>query len=350
MEPGAAAALAEFVAGGGRVVFVGPPPSHSPGLRQAAENDARVRASVAQIRGAPTERVQYQVPPAKDLTATEGGDEQHLLEFVRSVLARTDLSPDVRFDQPSWHVSQISQRDGDRSIYFIVNGDAQESVRVLASFPGAIGRPCLWDPQTGGKTPVSYGPQSQVQLELDPAGSALIVFDPGEKADIRLANPPIVAGRELLSLRGPWKLQLAPAGSDIKIQRELPHLVDFSQQENDEQMRYFGGVATYQIDFDGANLHDAIMDLGEVYDVSEVTLNGVGLGARWWGRHRYDLTGAIRPGSNHLQIKVATMLANLMQHKKEDAAAQRWASWAPPISAGLVGPVRLIEAHENLKQ
>jgi hypothetical protein len=349
MEPAAAAALADFVASGGRLIFVGQPPSHAPSLRQAAENDAKVQASIAQIRGVRTGRVQFQVPPAENLPATEGGNEQHLLEFAATILASTDLPPDVRFGQPRWRVSQISQRDGDRFIYFIVNGNAQASVSVLASFPGAIGRPYLWNPQTGDRRPLRFGPQNQVQLELDPAGSALIVFDPSEKAATSLTNPATVADSELLSLRGPWKLQLAPAGSDLRIQRELTSLVDFSQQENDEQLRYFGGVATYDIDFDSANLRDAILDLGEVHDLSEVTLNGLALGSRWWGRHRYALTGAIRPGRNHLQIKVATMLVNLMQHKKEDAAAQRWAGWAPPIPAGLVGPVRLLEAPQKPK-
>ncbi len=350
MEPAAAAALADFVAVGGRVVFIGQPPSRAPGLWHAAENDARVQSSVAQIRGGRAARVQYEVPPEKNLPATEGGDEQQLLEFASTILDRTDLAPDVQFDQPRWRVSQISQRDGDRSIYFVVNGDAQASVRVLASFSGAVGRPYLWDPQTGGRSPLRLGPRNQVQLELDPAGSALVVFEPSEKADTGPTTLAAVAGPELLSLRGPWKLQLAPAGSDRRIRRELAGLVDFSQQENDEQLRYFGGVATYDIDFDGTNRRDAILDLGEVHDLSEVTLNGLALGSRWWGRHRYALTGLVRPGPNHLQIKVATMLANLMQHKKDDAAAQRWAGWAPPISAGLVGPVRLLEAPQNPKE
>jgi alpha-L-rhamnosidase len=347
MEPAAAAALADFVAGGGRTVFIGEPPSQAPSLYDALENDARVQAAVAQIRGVPSARVHYRTPPTKDQVATEGGDEQHLLEFAGAVLAGTGVAPDVRFDQPSWRVSQISQRDGERFIYFIVNGDAQASVRVGAAFPGAIGRPYLWDPQTGGKSPLAVGPQGRIELPLDPAASTLIVFEPGEKADFSPAIAAPVADTELLSLRGPWKLQLAPAGSDLRIQRELPGLVDFSRQENDEQLRYFGGVATYDIDFDAAGLRDGILDLGEVHDLSEVTLNGVALGSRWWGLHRYALTGVLRPGRNHLQIKVTTMLANLMQHEKDNAAAQRWAGWAPPIPAGLVGPVRVLEAPQN---
>jgi alpha-L-rhamnosidase len=347
MEPAAAAALAEFAAGGGRVIFIGDPPSHAPGLWQAAQNDSKVQAAISQIRNVDTARIQDQVPPAKNLAATEGGDEQHLVEFASDILARTGLPPDVRFAQPRWRVSQISQRDNDRCIYFVVNSDAQASVSVRASFPGAIGRPYLWDPQTGGRKPVDCGPLDEVRLDLDPAGSALIVFEPGEKAGNRPSHPAITGAKELLILRGPWKLELAPAGSSLRIHRVLGSLVDFSQQENDEQLRFFGGVATYDIDFDGANLRDSVLDLGEVYDVSDVTLNGVELGVRWWGRHRYELKDVVHAGRNHLQVKVATMLANLMQHKKDDAAAQRWASWAPPIPAGLVGPVRLIALNEE---
>jgi hypothetical protein len=344
MEPAAAAALAEFVAGGGRVVFVGQAPSQAPGLQEAAANNTKVQAAIARIRAATAARVQDEAPPAQDLTRTEGRDEQNLLDFAAGFLARTGLPPDVRFDQPRHQVSQISQRDGARAIYFIVNGDNQSPVRLTASFPGATGRPYRWDPLTGDRHPLELGPQALLSLDLDPAGSALIVFAPDETAVTRASLPAVVSDRELLPLPGPWQLTLNPAGSDTPIRRELPGLVDFSRPENDEALRSFGGVATYDIEFDGGQLGSAVLDLGEVHDASAVTLNGQALGSHWWGRHRYDLTGKIQPGSNHLQIKVTTMLVNLMHHKQDDAMAQRWAGWAPPVSAGLVGPVRLLAA------
>lgn len=123
----------------------------------------------------------------------------------------------------------------------------------------------------------------------------------------------------------------------------IPLRVDFSLPSNDETLRQFGGAASYEIEFDGTGLGEStILGLGEVHSTSEVTLNEVPLGWHWWGRHRYSLAGALREGRNVLRIKVTTVLVNLMRHKTDDPAAQRWASWAPPIPAGLLGPVRLI--------
>lgn len=342
MEPGAAAALADFVAKGGRVVLLGQAPFQCPGLARVAEGNAAVRQAMDQVRQAPEARVRFVAAPTKTTPDTEGGAEQSLLAFTVALLSQSGLRPDVQFDRPRRQVSQISQCDRDRRIYFVVNSDAQAAATVLCSFPGAAGRPYLWDPQTGGRSPLRPNPQNQIQLELDPAGSALVVFEPAEKPEIGPAASMATPEMEELRLPGPWRLQLAPAGSDRVVQQDLPSLVDFSKQERDDQLRSFGGVATYEIDFDGTNLHEATLDLGEVHDVSEVTLNGIALGCRWWGLHRYPLTGILRPGRNHLQIKVATVLVNLMRHKTTDAAAQRWAGWAPPIAAGLVGPVRLL--------
>jgi hypothetical protein len=200
----------------------------------------------------------------------------------------------------------------------------------------------LWDPQTGSSHPLTLNPKQQVQLELAPAGSALVVFDPVLPPPLGLPPPAATSEVELSRLHGPWQLTLEPAGSAELIVRVLPQLVDFSRQDRDEQLYHFGGVATYGIDFDGTNLGDVVLDLGEVHSTSEVTLNGVALGSRWWGLHRYPLAGQLRPGPNHLQIKVSTMLANQMRGLTGNPVAQRWAGWAPPIPAGLAGPVRLV--------
>ncbi len=342
MEPVAADALATFVAGGGTVIFVGQTPSQCPGLSNTKEGNAAVLDSMKKIRQASDARIHFVAAPKMVTTKIEGEEERAMLDFAVTLLVRTGLPPEVQFDRPRWKVSQIAQRDHGRNIYFIANSSTETAVSLLASFPRAVGRPYLWDPQSGSRRPLRMTPQNQIRLELGPVGSSLILFEPDEKPEIVATLPVAAADLEVRRLAGPWKLHLAPAASDKIISRELTGLVDFSKQERDEELRYFGGVATYEIAFDGTDLQDVVLDLGEVYDLSEVTLNDTPLGTRWWGRHRFALSGLVRPGPNHLRIKVATVLANLMQHKKDDPAAQRWASWAPPIHAGLVGPVRLL--------
>ncbi|MEO6005315.1 MAG: glycosyl hydrolase [Opitutus sp.] len=341
MEPAAAAALADFAASGGQVVFIGAAPVRSPGLLNAVQKDAQVNDAVARIRSLSTGKVRDAISPAQPLPATEGGEEKLLLEFAAALLRRTGLTPDVVFDTLQPEVSQISQRDGERSIYFLANHDARDAANISATFPGAKGRPYLWNPLTGERSSLNVTANGRLRINLGPVGSALIVFDPAEApVTVDVATGTAPEERELRRLSGPWQLELAPANSAERKTRTLSGLLDLGPAD-DPELSTFGGIATYAIEFDGSGLAGGAIDLGEVRDISEVTLNGVALGTRWFGRHRYELRN-LRPGVNQLQIKVATVLVNLMRSKVSDRAAQRWASWAPPISTGMLGPVRIL--------
>lgn len=343
MEPTAAAALAEFVTAGGQVIVVGRPPSRAPGLKDAAANDALVRAAADEIRRVGGPRVHFAAAPVRRDPVNPAADEADLLSFAKRILGTTGLVPDVRFAQPRVEVSQLTLRDGPRWLYFLANRDADAALPVRASFPAATGRAYRWDPLTGTRQALATDATGELAFELGPVESALIAFEPAE-APLRNPAAP-AADRVLRTLTGPWKLELVTAATATSRERSLPALVDFSRAGQDEELRYFGGTATYAISFDGAGLEGAsLIDLGEVHSTSEVSLNGIPLGSRWWGRHRYAIGQALQPGHNELRIKVSTVLANLMQHKVDDPVAQRWASWAPPIPAGLVGPVRLVAA------
>jgi hypothetical protein len=84
------------------------------------------------------------------------------------------------------------------------------------------------------------------------------------------------------------------------------------------------------------------LDLGRAHCVSEVELNGIAVGVRWYGDHVYEITNAVVPGENHLSIKVVTTLGNYMKTLKHNRAAQVWTSNTPTLPVGLIGPVRLL--------
>jgi hypothetical protein len=342
MEPAAANALADFSAAGGQVIFIGAAPDSAPGLQLAEKNDARVQAAMTRIRRGVTGKVLDEISPIQPFPATEGAEENSLLEFASAFLGRTGLVPDVVFDTPHPDVSQISQRDGQRSIYFLTNHDVGKGATVSVMFPGAQGRPYLWNPLTGERRGLDRTANGRIAVELEPVGSALIVFEPEEApTTAKITSAGGDNRTNVRHLAGPWQLELAPANSADRNVRMLPQLLNLGEAE-DPVFRTFGGVATYTIEFDGNGLKGGIIDLGEVRDTSEVSLNGQSLGTRWFGRHRYEMGDALQSGTNRLQVKVSTVLANLMRSKIDDRAAQRWASWAPPISTGLIGPVRLL--------
>ena len=81
-------------------------------------------------------------------------------------------------------------------------------------------------------------------------------------------------------------------------------------------MKYFSGAATYTKDSrpknwfrPGAKL---VLDLGKVREIAEVSVNGKPLGILWKRPFQADLTGALKPGANRLEIKVTNLWANRM--------------------------------------
>ncbi len=111
----------------------------------------------------------------------------------------------------------------------------------------------------------------------------------------------------------------------------------------DPELASFAGTLVYRTAFDVADRPFDRLDLGEANGVTEVRLNGQPLGVRWWGRHTYDVAGVLKPGSNTLEVEVTTVVANYARSLKDNPAAQRWTWWFPPISTGLVGPVKLLK-------
>jgi hypothetical protein len=112
--------------------------------------------------------------------------------------------------------------------------------------------------------------------------------------------------------------------------------------KNDPCLSQFSGTAIYKTEFNTADTQHTLLSLGEVYGISEVTLNGINLGHCWWGEHSYDTSGALLVGKNMLQIKITTTLSNYFS-VWDNAVAQIWTTNRGPVSEGLIGPVRLIK-------
>jgi hypothetical protein len=84
------------------------------------------------------------------------------------------------------------------------------------------------------------------------------------------------------------------------------------------------------------------LDLGAVYGVSEVTLNGKPVGVRWYGQHIYDISNAVKSGNNELIIKVTTVLYNHARTLDKNTGAGFWVNRSKKaVSTGLMGPVKI---------
>jgi hypothetical protein len=94
---------------------------------------------------------------------------------------------------------------------------------------------------------------------------------------------------------------------------------------------YFSGIGRYEQEFDlPARLADqrVFLEFEHLAHVAEVIVNGQPAGTVLWPPRRLDVSGLLRPGRNHLAIRVANTMANVFILR--------------PDESGLVGKVSLL--------
>lgn len=230
------------------------------------------------------------------------------------------IQPNLRFSGAS--VPFIEKKIGNLDAFFLRNPDS-ETKRIDATFPSP-GSPELWDPWTGEIRQLTDFERRQktvrIRFDLEPYGSRLIVFDPA--VHHQAAPTPAEPVPAIIAIgQGGWKLNAN--GRDY----DLPGLVDWSKHA---ELKTFSGKGRYTTRFDIANgTRRAILDLGSVGDVAEISVNGKPVPALLLRPYRADITGLVRPGTNDLEVVVTNTLYNRL-------APRASSEWMP---SGLMGPV-----------
>jgi hypothetical protein len=132
------------------------------------------------------------------------------------------------------------------------------------------------------------------------------------------------------------------------------------------EVKYFAGTAKYRRTFalpEGWRTHAqrVELDLGRLWAIGEVAVNGTPLGVVWTPPFRVDCTAALRDGANEIVVDVVGTWHNRLVGEAR-GAVPKWTKthvtqsqrglgqemqsgpWKAldPIEAGLFGPVRLI--------
>jgi hypothetical protein len=157
---------------------------------------------------------------------------------------------------------------------------------------------------------------------------------------------------ELATVDGAWKVSFE-AGRGAPDSITLDKLISWSDSA-DAGVKYFSGAGTYSQTIQaspdwfkkGAKLW---IDLGDVKNLAEVTVNGKSLGIVWHTPYRVDATSALKPGSNEVMIKVINAWVNrLIGDQQPDATTKYtfadvkpYKANSPLLPSGLLGPVRL---------
>jgi hypothetical protein len=187
-------------------------------------------------------------------------------------------------------------------------------------------------------------------LKLDPWDAVFVVFrEPSKPAGRVLPDRTL---ETVATLAGPWSLSFQ-SGRGAPASASFAALTSWSDSA-DRGIRYFSGTATYTrtLDVPAAWLADGAalwLDLGDVRNLAEVSVNGQPLGVLWKPPFRVNVTGAVRAGANSVAIAVTNLWPNrLIGDAQPDATTKYtftvpsfYKADAPLLPSGLLGPVRV---------
>ena len=279
-------------------------------------------------------------------------------DVTEVILAEIDLTPDFTFTKPmdDSNVMFIHRNLSQGDIYFLANRVDREEV-IEASFRVAGYKPELWDPATATMSPVSYsidGDRTNVTIPMDRFGSVFIVFrEPTKEKSLNIISQTMNTVEEL---SGPWKVEFqaergAPASAIFD------QLMDF-RDSDDPGIRYFSGVATYSKEVEiptslAEQGGEVWIDLGQVYNLAEVWINGKLAGTAWKPPYRVNITDEVTAGTNQIKIKAVNLWVNRLigdaqpdvEEKITLTTRQFYRADSRLVPSGLVGPVQI--KHSN---
>jgi hypothetical protein len=308
---------------------VGPKPSRAHGLEGFPSADAQVRTVAARLWD--NGRVQAGVS-------------------AQQALERKRVAPDFTAPEP---FDYIHRRDGAADIYFVRNASSAPA-KGAARFRVAGRQPELWDPVTGNIQDVpgrTVSGATEITLDLPANGSTFVIFR-RPAARTALPKPPTI--RDTLALDGSWTVNFEP-GRGAPASIVLPSLTSWTAHA-DPGVKYFSGTATYRKQFalpSGWRGGRVQLDLGKLWAIGEVRLNGKPLGIVWTPPFAVDCTSAIRDGVNDLEVEITNTWFNRLVGDAKGPSERRitrtntpTSSGKPwnalePVDSGLFGPVRL---------
>lgn len=328
IQPQTALALEKFAQSGGKIVFVDAVPHRSPSLTNAEANDRIVHETCAQLVKFYEKNVFHIVGPE---------NQEHMIGWVQALIDKVGIEPVVRIRNPHPSLYQIHHRLQEKDIVFFTNADNEQDVSFEVELRTDNKIPWQWNPETGEKSVFPHTAPDKLNITLGSVESLLLVFESGRKSGKGKART--VDWSDYEEIDTEWVCHFQHTKEE-PFTRTLTRLIDFSRSD-DVMLQTFAGTVSYSSEIDLQDPGRVCLDLGKVFGVSEVSINGQQLGSRWYGRHMYDAGPAIQAGKNSVEIKVTTVLYNYMKSLSDNPTAQRWTESTKSVPAGMLGPVRL---------
>ena len=259
-------------------------------------------------------------------------------EFYPSYATTADLLQDIGisedFTADNASIRFTHRRTADNDIYFLAN-TSNTPLTLDAHFRVSGLIPELWHPETGERRGLpnfsDNGQNTKIPLKFERNESYFIVFKRmQESAPSYDINFPIFETVKVVD--GTWSVNFNPkrgAPEEINFDR----LIDWKDHPK-RGIKYYSGKATYIKNFDLPQeidlSKDYMIELGEIYEMARVNLNGKDLGIVWTPPWRVSAGTSLKHKGNILTIEVANSWENRLigdsLDQDKDIRTLRWQS------------------------
>ena len=346
--------LDEFVAAGATVI--GPKPKAATGLKGFPASDVEVKTIADKL----WDSGRISTRSVRDVLDAEGVKPD--MAWSAGLVSRGPKGKGtVELSGGGAQLDFIHRRVGDAEIYFVANRSTNAMFGTCTfAVTGKV--PELWNAVSGERRPAeSYSSESAygrtgVSMHFDPCGSWFIIFRESITAGSKDAGRrPFVSRHPVVELPNNWMVSFSANWAGAA-SAEFDSLVSWTERL-EPGIKFYSGTATYTKSFE---LSDSAfrtprsalwLDLGSVRELAEVRVNGQSCGITWTPPFRVDITKAVTPGQNKLEVEVVNFWPNRIigdaglpkEQRLTRTNIRKLTMDTPLMPSGLLGPVRVLE-------
>ncbi len=221
---------------------------------------------------------------------------------------------------------------------YVFNG---KPASVTVEEGGEVRIPVSNDRAEFGAAKLETDAAGALELEAWTAGTFAVEKNDGTRAQVQVGDVPAP-----VTLTGPWQVSFPPKlGAPARA--TFDELTSWSDRP-ETGVKYFSGTATYAQTFSvppallgpGRRLY---LDLGAVQVLAQVKVNGQELGILWKPPFGVDVTNAVHPGANDLEVKVTNLWVNRLIGDEQLPPDCDWTNPAAPDSGMKEWPQWLLD-------
>ena len=258
-------------------------------------------------------------------------------------------------------VRYIHRHTSDGSEIYWVRNFTGKDIEAALSFRDGGTYAAMFNPENGRIENIpasSTEGRTEVKARMKATDAMFLVFSasPFRNASDDLKDYAAISEdsfKTLQEIDARWNVHFSQKGGGTA-DEVFPALVSWTEK-SDPVVKYFSGTAVYSTEFsvnpdELSGTGKMVLDLGNVKNIAEVSINGESAGVLWKAPFRTeDIRSYLRSGKNTLEIKVTNVWRNRMTGDVQKGethpvtAVRRFSKAGDPLlPSGLLGPVRLL--------